>query len=161
MRHGVAGGVLSDDLGSVGRGLAGAAEVALTGAGPRDDLTFLVGDRDDGVIEGSENVGVARDDILRTLGLADLDRAEFFFEKIFSGRLLGDSANELNRFVAGSGSSLGSSLGSSFTGDRGSGAFGSRFSGLIGLGALGLFLGGGSSRRAFKGGLGGFFFLRS
>jgi len=37
VRHGVAGGVLGDDLGGVGGGLARTAEVALAGAGPGDD----------------------------------------------------------------------------------------------------------------------------
>ena len=47
MRHGVARGVLGDDLSGVRRGLAGAAEVAFAGGGPGDDGTLLVGDRDD------------------------------------------------------------------------------------------------------------------
>src|SRR5476651_1071537 len=42
VRHRVAGGVLGDDLGGVGGGLARAAEVALAGAGPGDHLALVV-----------------------------------------------------------------------------------------------------------------------
>jgi len=59
MGHGVTGGVLSDDLGGVGGGLTRTAEVALTSAGPSDDLALGIGDRDDRVVERREDVGDA------------------------------------------------------------------------------------------------------
>ena len=100
MRHGVAGGVLSDDLCGVSCGLTGTAEVALAGAGPGDDLTFGVGDRDDRVVERSEDVCDAGRDVLGTFGLADLDGAKLFLEEIFSRGLFGDTANKFDRLVA-------------------------------------------------------------
>jgi hypothetical protein len=100
--HGVASGVLSDNLSGISGGLTGAAEVALAGAGPGDDLTFGVGDRDDRVVERGEDVGDAGGDVLGTLGLADLDGAQLFLEEILSGGLFGDTADELDGFVGSS-----------------------------------------------------------
>src|SRR5258708_1162799 len=59
VRHRIAGGVLSDNLGGVGGGLAGAAEIALTGAGPSKHVALEVSDSDDGVVEGRSDVSNA------------------------------------------------------------------------------------------------------
>src|SRR5690606_28159276 len=89
-------GVLGDNLGRVSGRLAGAAEVALAGAGPGNDLPLRVGDRNDRVVEGGQHVGDAGRDVLRTLRLADLDRAQLFLEKILSRRLLRHTTNEFH-----------------------------------------------------------------
>ena len=81
--HGVAGGVLGDDLRGVGGGLAGAAEVALAGGGPRDHGTLLVRDGNDRVVERGRDVRDAGSDVLGALGLADLDRGKLFLEEVF------------------------------------------------------------------------------
>ena len=58
--HGIAGGVLGDDLGGVRRRLARAAEVAFAGTRPGDDVALEVGHGDDRVVERGENVRQAR-----------------------------------------------------------------------------------------------------
>jgi hypothetical protein len=96
VRHGVAGGVLRDDLGGVGGGLARAAEVALAGAGPGDDLALGSVIETMVLLKEASDVGDAGGDVLRALGLADLDRAQLLLEEILGGGLLGDAADHLD-----------------------------------------------------------------
>ena len=134
VRHGVAGGVLSDDLRGVSGGFAGTAEVALAGAGPSDDLTLGVGDRDDRVVEGSEDVDDTGGDVLRALGFANFDRANLFLEEFFSGGLLGDTTDELDWLFSRSGGGWSSSAfsgGSILLGFRSASGLFSGWSGLI------------------------------
>jgi hypothetical protein len=113
--------ILRDDLGGIGGGLARAAEVALAGAGPGDDLAFVVGDGNNGIVERSQDVDEAGGDVLRALGLADLDGAKLFLEQVFGGGLLGNAANHLDRSrrsdsLDGHGGLFGRSLGGFFPG---------------------------------------------
>jgi hypothetical protein len=71
--HGLAAGVLCDELSRVGCAFARALEAALAGAGPADDGAAEVGDADNGVVEAGLNMGNAVADIFRTLRLDDLD----------------------------------------------------------------------------------------
>src|SRR6478736_8913573 len=104
--HRVARGVLGDHLGGVGRGLARTAEVALAGRGPGDDVALRVRDGNDGVVEGGRDVRDAGADVLRTLGLADLDRSELFLQEIFRGRGLRHATDEFNGLRVSHGSSF-------------------------------------------------------
>src|SRR5687768_16044927 len=52
VRHGVARGVLSNNLRRVCGRFTRAAEVALAGGRPSDDSTLLIGDGNDGVVKG-------------------------------------------------------------------------------------------------------------
>src|SRR5687767_5828134 len=56
VRHGVARGVLSNNLRRVCGRFTRAAEVALAGGRPSDDSTLLIGDGNDGVVKGGEDV---------------------------------------------------------------------------------------------------------
>src|SRR5699024_6459608 len=61
---GAAGGSLGGHLGGEGCGLARALEAHLARGGPSDDATRRVGQRDDGVVEGRLDIGVAVGNIL-------------------------------------------------------------------------------------------------
>src|SRR3954464_15747688 len=61
-RSGVGG-----DLGGERRGLARALEAGAAGGLPRDDVAFLVGERDDRVVEAGLDVGLAERDVLARL----------------------------------------------------------------------------------------------
>src|SRR6478736_6207345 len=111
--HRVARGVLGDHLGGVGRGLTRTAEVALAGRGPGDDVALRVRDGDDGVVEGGRDVRDAGADVLRTLGLADLDGRKLLLEEILGRDGLRHATNEFN--------GLGVSRGSGFAISGGSG----------------------------------------
>ena len=52
--HGLAAGVLGDDLGGVGGAFAGAAKAHLAGAGPADHITGAVGDGDDRLLSNQQ-----------------------------------------------------------------------------------------------------------
>src|SRR6478736_1166576 len=138
--HRVARGVLSDHLGGIGGGLARTAEVALAGRGPGDDVALRVRDGDDGVVEGGRDVRDAGADVLRTLGLADLDGRKLLLEEILGRDGLRHATNEFN--------GLGVSRGSGFA-ISGLGSLRS----LGGFGGLG-FGGRSGSSDAFSGGSG-------
>jgi hypothetical protein len=70
--HRLAGGVLGDLLGGVGRALAGAFEADAPGAGPADDVALHVGDADLVLLNVARMLAMPLDDVLGALGLDDL-----------------------------------------------------------------------------------------
>src|SRR5450432_64043 len=86
VRHRLTRGVLRDLLGGVSGAFARAFETDPTRAGPADEISLRVGDRDLRVVERGQNICDAGDDILGVLGLDDLFRIGVFTQKFGSGR---------------------------------------------------------------------------
>jgi hypothetical protein len=99
----------------------------------------VVGDRDNRIVEGGENVGDTGGDVFRTLGLTNLDRADFLFEEFFSRGLTSDTTDELDWGSLSFGRGRGGCSRRGFGGGRSSVSRGSGLRGLCfrGLGGLG------------------------
>ena len=126
--HGEFGGLRADDLGSVGGGLTGAAELVAASATPGDHVAVGVRDGDLGIIESGQDVADAGGDVLRALGATNLHFTEFFTKQFLGGDFLALRCGAFDRS-------------SRRCGDfgRGGGSVGGRGLGLLHLGGLGGF----------------------